>query len=113
MREGDRLMAISIDEINATGGAVFLDIGAGGASKKAGFLSVDVLEREGVDLVGDAADLLSRITDGRVDGIYTRHFLEHVDDVPALIREMVRVCKSGARIEVIVPHFRIRSTIPT
>lgn len=90
---------------NARQSGVYLDIGAGGPSKKANFVSIDISDAPGVDLVGDAFDLLSQIDDDKVDGLYSRHFLEHVDDVPAMVREMVRVCRNGAAIEIIVPHF--------
>jgi hypothetical protein len=59
----------------------------------------------GVDVVGDAAAILWRLDAGMVGGIYSSHLLEHVDDVPGLVREMLRACRHGARIEAIVPHF--------
>ncbi len=74
-------------------------------SKKSGYISIDIAAGTGVDIAGDARAILMQIDTGKVDAIYSRHFLEHIDDVPELVREMVRVCRHGARLEIIVPHF--------
>ena len=95
----------SARELNAAPRPVYLDIGAGGVSKQPGYISIDIAGGAGVDLVGDARAILGQLDTGSVDGIYSRHFLEHIDDVPGLVQEMVRVCRPGARIEIIVPHF--------
>ncbi len=43
--------------------------------------------------------------DSSVDEIYTRHALEHLQNLEHILREIVRIAKPGAKVKVIVPHF--------
>lgn len=88
----------------AFSGPVVLDIGCGPA-KTPGRIGVDQQAYDGVDIVGDAADVLMRLPDASVDAIVTRHFVEHVVDLDALLKEFVRVTRVGATIEIVAPHF--------
>jgi SAM-dependent methyltransferase len=42
--------------------------------------------------------------DGTVSGIWALHFLEHLRDPVAMLREMQRVTYEGAVINILVPH---------
>lgn len=43
--------------------------------------------------------------DNYFDYVYSHHTLEHIRNFPFIIDELWRVCKKGAIIEIIVPHF--------
>jgi SAM-dependent methyltransferase len=86
------------------GRPIRLDLGSGG-KRKPGFYAVDHLALEGVDIVADLNQPLALIPDQSVDHVYTRHVLEHIHEFLPLMREIHRVCKPGAQIEIIVPHF--------
>lgn len=58
-----------------------------------------------MDLVGDACTILRKFPDESVDYIYTKHFLEHINDLDSLVAEFQRVLKEDSRIRIIVPHF--------
>lgn len=43
--------------------------------------------------------------DNSVDEFYLDNLVEHVPDIPALMAEIVRTARSGARISIVTPHF--------
>jgi len=89
----------------AVEGPLKLDLGCGTSKRGPDFVGVDVLDGPGVDVVGDALDVLRALEDERVVEVYSAHFFEHVDDLSALIDELERVLVVGGRLHVIVPHF--------
>lgn len=84
---------------------VVLDIGCGPRKKDASSIGIDALKFPGVDIVGDVHEVLALLPNASVDGIYSSHFMEHLTDIGALIRELERVLKPGGELRVIVPHF--------
>jgi ubiquinone/menaquinone biosynthesis C-methylase UbiE len=88
----------------STGTMVILDIGCG-PSKLNGSIGIDFLPYKGVDLVGDACTILREFPDNSVDYLYTKHFLEHVNDLDSLVSEFCRVLKDESQAKIIVPHF--------
>ena len=82
-----------------------LDLGCGPRKIDDEHVGVDVIDYPGVDVVGDIGDVLAQIPNGALGGVYTSHFFEHVDDLPALLDEIARTLADGALLEVIVPHF--------
>ena len=81
-----------------------LDIGSG-AKPRAGFYGVDRLDTPGVDIVADFNQPLGLLPDNCAEHIFSSHALEHVQDLFLLLREIHRVSRPGALIEIIVPHF--------
>ncbi len=71
--------------------------------KLPGYLGVDILKVDTVDVVADARDLPFK--DSSVEGIYSNHCIEHIADQLDVIREMWRVCRNGAILHILVPHF--------
>jgi SAM-dependent methyltransferase len=84
---------------------VKLDIGCG-KRKQEGFIGVDSIAFEGVDVV---ADLNERwpFEDNTVDEIHCSHVIEHFTGLQRVhvINEMYRVMKVGAKAAIIVPYW--------
>lgn len=81
---------------------VRIDIGCG-RSKFKGTLGVDIVPLPGVDVVADLTRGLP-FKDSSISEIYTSHTLEHVDNLPAVMEEIWRVCKPNALVHIWVPH---------
>jgi SAM-dependent methyltransferase len=85
-----------------------LDLGCG-SNKVPGTVGLDVRQVPGVDHVVDIMKSRWPIDDNSVDGIVSTHMLEHVDHglpIHHFLREVGRVCKEGATIEIWTPHVR-------
>lgn len=82
-----------------------LELGSGGRRARSGYLTVDIRDMPEVDIVGDVYDILAALKDDSISGIYASHFIEHIDDLDRFLTEVVRVCRDGALIEFIAPHF--------
>ena len=80
---------------------VILDIGCG-PSKHIRSIGIDFLPYNGVDLAGDVYSMLCEFPDKSIDYLYTKHFLEHVNDLDLLVCEFCRVLKNDSRAEIIV-----------
>jgi len=80
-----------------------LHIGSGRKYRE-GYINIDIDNFFKVDIVRDITKGLP-FDDSSVDEIFTEHCLEHIspDDIHFVFREMHRVCKPGAKIEIIVP----------
>jgi SAM-dependent methyltransferase len=82
-----------------------LDLGCGPRKLSEHHIGVDAVAYDGVDIVGEALDVLRSIPDGVVAEVHSAHFLEHVDDLDRLMGEMTRVLRPAGRLIVVVPHF--------
>lgn len=82
-----------------------LDIGCGPRKIDGDHVGVDLIEYPGVDVVGDIGEVLAQIPDGALEGAYSSHFFEHVDDVQGLLGELARTLRIAAVLEIVVPHF--------
>ncbi len=87
------------------GGSAILDIGCGPLKKKQDWIGVDLLDSEGVDLVGDIYEIVKAIPSGTIDEVHSFHFFEHIPDIPSLLKELHRILKPEGFIEIVVPHF--------
>jgi SAM-dependent methyltransferase len=84
---------------------VSLELGVGSHKRDERAIGVDLRDHEGVDVVGDALEVLQSLPDSSVASIDSSHFLEHVEDLGALLREAARVMGPGGRFRAAVPHF--------
>jgi ubiquinone/menaquinone biosynthesis C-methylase UbiE len=84
---------------------LLLELGCGGTKRRDEAVGVDLLDLPGVDIVGDALEVLRSLPDGSVRAIHSEHFLEHIPDAEALVREAARVLETGGEFRAIVPHF--------
>jgi len=86
-----------------------LNLGCGNR-KMDGFVNVDFVEACHPDLVVNLEKTPWPWDDHAVDEIKLIHVLEHLgqttDTFLSIIKEMYRVCRDGAHIEIIVPHPR-------
>lgn len=80
-----------------------LDMGAGQYPKE-GFVRLD-FDPQGTDIVWDLKDGIP-LPDNSVEELFSSHTLEHFNptNLHYLLMEMLRVCKNGARVEIIVPY---------
>jgi predicted SAM-dependent methyltransferase len=82
-----------------------IDIGCGSSKCDPDAIGIDIAAVEGVDIVGDALEVLCKFENNSVGAIYSSHFLEHHENPSAILKEMVRVTTPGGIIELRVPHF--------
>lgn len=86
-----------------------LNLGCGNR-KMPGFVNVDSTPTCGPDLVHDLEKMPWPWATGTVEEIKLIHVLEHLgqtsDVFLSIVKELYRVCRDGARIEIIVPHPR-------
>lgn len=82
-----------------------LDVGCGD-NKLDGYFGVDMEPLNGVDLVLDLEKEPLPFGDESVDEIYCSHFLEHVNNPIAIMREFHRVLKVNGLLTIIVPHYK-------
>lgn len=89
--------------------ALKLNLGCGNR-KMAGFVNVDCVAVCQPDMVVDLEQTPWPWADSSVDEIKLIHVLEHLGQQTgvflAIVKEIYRVCRDGARIEIIVPHPR-------
>lgn len=84
-----------------------LNIGCG-TNKVDGYVNVDRAHKP--DVVCDLEKFPWPWPDSSVDEIRAHHILEHLGRTPdvfiGVMKEMYRVCKGGAKVEIVVPHPR-------
>jgi len=81
-----------------------LDIGCGRA-KTPGAFGIDIVAAPGVDLVHDLNRIPWPLEENRFGEVVCSHVLEHVADVAAVLNEIHRVSRPGARVQVVTSHF--------
>jgi len=84
---------------------VKLDIGCG-SSKRDGYIGVDKLNFDCVDIVHDLNTLPYPFENDYADEIILDNVLEHLDDPIAVIHELHRIGKNNCKVNIIVPYFR-------
>ena len=82
-----------------------LDIGCGNA-KREGYFGVDLAQAPAVDCVHDIATTEWPFNDNQIESIYSNHCFEHLRCPLIFLREMLRVCRHGAEIEIWTPYGR-------
>ena len=89
---------------NGGGGNMKLNLGCG-RNIRAGYVNLDKVELDGVDVVHDLNTFPYPFDDNRFDEIYCSHVLEHVNDLVKVVEELHRITKLYGRIKVIAPYF--------
>lgn len=88
---------------NRTDRPVCLNLGCGNKAV-AGYLGVDRYPCAAANVLCDLSRPLP-FRDNSVDGFLLDNVIEHVYDIPALMMEIARTGKQGAKVIVITPHF--------
>lgn len=88
-----------------------LFIGGAGGIIPAGFVNVDVVEMEGVAVVGDIQKL--PLATGSVAAIDCDAVLEHVPDANVAVAELHRVLRPGGYLHVVVPFCQAFHAYPS
>ncbi len=76
-----------------------------GTDIKEGFINLDSVKIPGVDIVHDLSKFPWPFKDNSFNYVLSISSLEHLDNLVNVIEEIHRICKNGAIIEIIVPHF--------
>jgi SAM-dependent methyltransferase len=84
-----------------------LNLGCGN-KRLADHIGVDRFPCEGAQLLADIARL--PFPDACTESVVLDNVIEHVLDIPALMREVWRVCRPGARVLIVTPHFSSQSS---
>jgi SAM-dependent methyltransferase len=82
---------------------VKVEIGGGLSPKGPPWINVDRCPT--ADRVVDLEAGKLPFDDASVDAVYSAHCFEHIVNLIGLLREVGRVCKSGALVEIRVPHY--------
>lgn len=80
-----------------------LNLGCGN-KRKDGFLGVDLYPCEAVDILANLEERLPFDNDS-VSEMFLDNVIEHINDIPALMKELHRISKPGGEIFIITPHF--------
>jgi SAM-dependent methyltransferase len=82
---------------------VRLNLGCGNKAR-AGFVGVDRFPCGAVQVLCDLEERLP-FRDDSVDAVHLDNTLEHIGDLLQFVREISRICRHGAVVSVITPHF--------
>lgn len=88
-----------------SGEKVSLELGCGARKRHANAIGIDVLDYEGVDIVGDLYDTLRSFPDRCVARVYSYHCFEHLKNLSDVVDQLSRIMNKEARLFVVVPHF--------
>ena len=81
-----------------------LDIGCG-RGKQEGYIGIDILDVDGVDIVWDLEKFPWPLEDSSFDYIKAHHIVEHINDLVGLFREIHRIASNDAILRIETPHF--------
>ena len=81
-----------------------LNLGCG-MDYRDGWFNIDFNKKIKTDLCWDIEKKRLPFKDSSIDYVYCSHFLEHIKDLFKVLDDIWRVCKNGAIIEILVPHY--------
>jgi SAM-dependent methyltransferase len=86
-----------------------LDIG-GGRGKQDGYIGIDILDYDGVDIVWNLENFPWPLEDNSFDYIKAFHIVEHINDMGAFFKEIHRIASNKAILSISTPHFSSRNS---
>lgn len=98
------LIKINLQELLNQAQPVAVELGCG-QNKMPGCIGIDIIDLPEVDIVADLECGLPFFPDNSVDAFYAFHFLEHIDHLAELMRDIHRALKPDGRLILRVPHF--------
>ena len=81
-----------------------IELGCGTNRKIKDAITVDLVDNDSVDIVANINEGLP-FEDNTIDEIYSYHFLEHIDNLEYVLKEIYRVLKPNGKKIGTVPHF--------
>ena len=87
-----------------------LNLGCGN-KEKPGYVGVDRHPCAAARVLCDVGAALP-FRDDSVEEIWLDNVIEHVLDIPELMREVLRVAAPGARVTILTPHFSSQASWP-
>ncbi|MGD0500500.1 MAG: class I SAM-dependent methyltransferase [Bryobacteraceae bacterium] len=87
------------------GGPPALDIGCGLKRAEPGAIGMDWSEESGAEVVWDVDRYPWPLPDGVFGRVHMSHIIEHMDDIVRGMKEVHRVCRTGADVFITTPHF--------
>lgn len=81
-----------------------LNLGCGKDIKK-GYINADIVQSEGVDNNFDFNIFPYPFSSNEFDEILADNILEHLDDIPKVMKELHRISKPGGHLRIIVPYY--------
>ena len=82
---------------------MLLEIGGGNKSHGSEWVNLD--QCESADIRHDITVAPWPIESDSVDQVYSSHCLEHLPNIAPALYEIARVCKTGSRVEIRLPHW--------
>jgi hypothetical protein len=82
-----------------------LDLGCG-SCKKTGFIGLDVLKNQNVDIVTDLAKKRLPFKNNTVSEVFSSHFFEHIDSPSHILHEIIRVSIDNGKVEIWTPYLK-------
>lgn len=76
-----------------------------GKDIKNGYINADIVQFDGTDKVFDFNVFPYPFSDNEFDEIIADNVLEHLDDIPAVMKELHRITKSDGTMRIIVPYY--------
>ena len=76
-----------------------------GKNIKEGFINLDSVKLSGVDVVHNLNKFPWPFKDNEFDYIEANQILEHLEDIPKVLREIWRISKNKGRVHIEVPHY--------
>jgi len=80
-----------------------LNLGCGN-KRKEGFIGVDKFQCDAVDQLADLNKPLP-FDESSIEEIWMDNVIEHVQDIPAIMAEVYRICENDAKVTILTPHF--------
>ncbi len=80
-----------------------LNLGSGNSPRREGYLNVDIVPGENVDLVFDLSKKLPFGAES-IDEIYSHHLFEHLINYEEVLDDWYRVLTPGGRLEINTPN---------
>jgi hypothetical protein len=83
-----------------------VDVGCG-KSKQPGFIGMDIIKFDGVDIVHDVKVTPWPFEDNSIDEVHSSHFVEHLSGEERIpfFNELYRVMKVGAKATIVCPNW--------
>jgi len=96
---------INLKSLRNNSNIIKIDIGCG-PNKQNGFIGIDMYEDKNIDHVLDMEEDPLPFDDNSVDFVFSNHAFEHITDPRNILKEIVRVCKQDALVELWTPYLK-------